>query len=913
MDSVKRILFYFLLAGVVITAVSCQQDIPETSINPEGETEHTSVETAIHEAVVVKEDITIITFAVSDHDRGIYEDVVESFAEIHPHIKVELVSIDELLPMDVDVVEPDNLFEDPFLMRLVQNADVINWPMQSGFVQDGMLLDLAPLLAADSSMDVSDFYPGTLEQYQSKGSTWALPLNANHMLIYYDKDLFDAAGVAYPEVGWSWDDFLTTAQALTLREGEEVVQWGFYPQFMTHSALVQVKAGPIFNTDDSPPTARLQDPAVIAAYQWLVDLYTTYEVVPYVPSSADDSAYHQLSNLMETGKIGMWPEYLAAYTWRAQDRNLGVVPFPVSNENEFSSPLAPLWGNVLAISAGTAHPQAAWAWVAFLSQQFGNELTFHSYDNEIQLPARQSVTEASGIWEALDEEMVAAVQYAAAHGFAPQALPVGSDAMYRIVRTVIEEQRDIGEVMAEAQQAFDMESEMFAEYEIEVVSDFVVAEPPSAQLEAGEVVVRFVVVNGDTDLYRQLAEDFHDLHPDIVVMVEEPNYASGGLTVAALVGDADVFQWWSALHTEADLAVVLPLQPLLSADPELAEVDFYPAVLDRFRNDGQVTGLPAEIQVPFLNYNKRLFDAAGVAYPQPGWTMDDFLQTAVSLTHQSEDKTVYGYVADLFEQSELLLFLGLQDINLIEEGVDLPQANFTDPEVVSALRWYTDLTTEYAVKPHFSATAAANRERHTLLNNDRAALWKADLYQEIYYDENSTQLSDEERAHIGVVPYPVGPEGATTFETVTGYYISADTDVRQAAWEWLKYLTAQEAASQYGLPARIAVAESEAFGQRVGVERAAILQNVVVNSGQGSQFFDLYFPNNSMSLAVGIGLNLAYEDVLSGQVTVEQALQTAQDKTNIYRQCVIENELEAYADYENLRVCLEEAGLLSDE
>ena len=243
---------------------------------------------------------------------------------------------------------------DDSLLRLVQGADVISWYLQPGFVQDGLLLDLGPLMTADDNFDAADYYPGLLEQYQWDGGTWGLPTNAGYTLVFYDKDLFDAAGVDYPEAGWSWDDFLATAQALTLRSGDEVTQWGFTYQFMDPMGMVQAKVGPVFDLNSDPPTARLEDPEVVAAFQWLADLHTEYEVAPYAkpPQSEEDAAaYEEMFRLMDEGKVAMWPETSEAYIWRSEQRNIGVVPFPVDSSSDRSSPVMG-YGNALAVSAG---------------------------------------------------------------------------------------------------------------------------------------------------------------------------------------------------------------------------------------------------------------------------------------------------------------------------------------------------------------------------------------------------------------------------------------------------------------------------------------------------------------------------------------------------------------------------------
>ncbi len=936
MNSMKRTFLTLLLGVLMITAVSCKANDPDTTDNNDNDT-NANADTTANESDTTSSDDengdgeqTIITFAVNGWERGLYENRIEAFEEAHSDIKVELVSVDDLMGNRTQtgnsvVVEVRGPGDE--LLNLVQGADVISWYLQPGFVGDGLLLNLAPLMEGDDNFDASDYYPNILEQYQWDGGTWAVPTSASYMLIYYDKDLFDAAGVDYPKAGWSWDDFVATAQATTLREGNEVTQWGFFSQFSDPLQLVQAKAGPIFNLANDPPTARLDAPEVVEAFQWIVDLYDKYEVSPYAPqpqSEEDAAAFEEMYRLMEDGKVAMWPDNAESYFWRSEERNLGVVPFPISRDNEQSSPITSWGGSTLAISAGTAYPQAAWEWIKFLTQQTGDNTFAFGPGGPISLPARRSVAEVGGVWDEMDDELADALRFAVEHGFVPVYPPAGGEKVYQALDFVLGEGKDVTDVLAEAQQAFESEIEeaMSEQVEATPIPSFTVAEPPSSQIEEGDVVVHFVVAGGDPSFYRQAAEDFHELHPDIVVKVEEPNFYNEEFSLEGIIGDADVFQWWAPIQSGDDLALVLAVQPLLDADPDISEDDFFPAVLDQYRAQGQVVGLPAEVQVAFLSFNKRLFDAAEIEYPQPGWTMDDFLQTAVALTQgDSEEDKIYGYVPDLYEMGDMMTFFVRQGASFIDNDVDPAAANFTDPDTIAAVRWYTNLTTEYEVKPSFdlSPTAAFTNdpfeERQAIIENDRAAIWKDDQYGVVYYDENGESISEEaDRSYVGVVPYPVGDNGTAGFESVNGYYIAAQTEVRQAAWEWLKYLTEQESLAAWGLPARISTAESDEFVQRVGAEKAAVMIAAVENSSQANLISDFYSESDSwLGPAIGIGLQTAYNDIVKEEATVEEALQIAQDKADSYRQCIIDNDLVDSDDYQKFEPCMKDAGLSWDD
>ena len=68
-------------------------------------------------------------------------------------------------------------------------------------------------------LDLADFWPNLLAAYNYDGVQYGLPTDLDLALTFYNKDLFDAAGVSYPEAGWTWDDYRAVAKELTQGEG----------------------------------------------------------------------------------------------------------------------------------------------------------------------------------------------------------------------------------------------------------------------------------------------------------------------------------------------------------------------------------------------------------------------------------------------------------------------------------------------------------------------------------------------------------------------------------------------------------------------------------------------------------------------------------------------------------------------
>ena len=108
----------------------------------------------------------------------------------------------------------------------------------------------------------------------------------------------------------------------------------------------------------------------------------------------------------------------------------------------------------------------------------------------------------------------------------------------------------------------------------------------------------------------------------------------------------------------------------------------------------------------------------------------------------------------------------------------------------------------------------------------------------------------------------------------------------------------------FGLPARRDVAASDAYRQAVGVERAeAYIASV--NSGSGASFMQRLDDEGAWIKFAYVWLSNAYEHIVAGDMSVDEAMNAAQEAADVYYDCVIVNE--ALQDREALGACFEEA------
>jgi multiple sugar transport system substrate-binding protein len=838
---------------------------------------------------VAEEPRTTVRFAVSDVELPIYEPLIAAFEQENPKLHVQVASINEVLGLGA--LANTQVPED-WEQRLVAAADVVGFSVSRKTVEQGLVRDLAPLIEADASFDAADFYPGSLESFQWAGGTWALPTAVNFRLIFYSKDAFDAAGVSYPAAGWSWDDLLAKAKATTERQGEQVTRWGLvWPQDLAYR-LVESRAGGVVDYAAEPPRPRFDDPKVIEALNWYADLRLQEQVMPYSGSHTDQDAatMSEEETLIDKGKAAMWPDFALLWWYRKIQGNVGVAPFPVDSDATGSTgKTTPAWTNCLAMSAGTTQPDAAWRWMVFLSRQtvkgVGQGMKY--------LPARRSAAEAGGFWDGLDEELATTLRYAMEHGYVARE-PVASDAFEEALHAVLGEESTAEDALANAQTRA-MAQVQSAGQEGALVTPaptFVVA-PARPEAPTGAAVTRITFIPGlgsfNLEPYRRLAERFQEDHPGIAVEVKMLDITGAGGAapdLKSLAKSADCFQWYPSLRDPANREAILSLEAFLEADQQVKRGDFYPQLVKQFEEQGQLWGLPADVTPFVIEYNKDLFDAAGLSYPTPDWTWEQFLEMAIALSSGEGEARQYGFVAEVYESSDLLLMLERLGAHLIDENPTPPALTLDDPTVVEALRWYADLTTEHGAKPAFitdigklAGASAMYMEREGLINKSKAAMWTNS-------GTTAALFGPRQGLKIGVAPLPARADGASraSMLTTSGYFISASTDKGQACWQWLTFLGQQPEAA-IGLPARRSLAESQAYREQVGEDRAAAYLSCVEDAAEPSSFDVL---SREDWLGGGLfWLTQAYGKVLEKKSGVEEALNEAQKLADRYRACMV--------------------------
>ncbi len=797
----------------------------------------------------VVEPATVITFACFSQLLDDYERLAQEFHSTHPDLAIHVITVEDVLGSDATTFQEA-------LPLLASQADAFAYPLPQPGAEQGQVLDLTPFLETDPTFEAEDFFPGVLQAYRWQGGTWALPGNLDLSLIAYDQERFDAAGVPYPSIGWSYDEFVATARQLTHhREGE--VEYGFLdPGSEGVLSFVRGRAGVLVNREVWPWQPLLDRPEVVEAVQWYADLVLKYEVMP----NAGQMEESLLADLYRN-RTAMWVDTLTGVEGGEREELVGVVPFPAG---PYPAHALTTWGYF--VSAGTAHPQTAWRWLVFLTRQGGIGGG---------IPPRRSVAEASGFWEKVSEGRAAVYRHALENAFFPPGWEV-EEALHEALRAVLRGEKEAAEALTEAQESL---SNLLAEPEAPstpVAATRPIPKPSPVQARSITFVPEIFPSPAIREKYGKLADLFQETHPHIHIRLGSISPPSTPFSPIRLMAqESDCFSW-NMLPGGTERQYILNVQPLLEADTAFPLDDFFPQVLDTARWEGDLWALPYAIAPPVIHYNKDLFDAAGVAYPQPDWTWDDFVATAVALTDGQGASKQYGFGVMQFEL--VRQFVQQQAGLLWDVTVVPPRPRLDDPAVVEATRRLADLVRVYKVMEPISPPNAETWfdqlwRWEAMKNAGRIAMWLD------YSVPTVLNEADLPEFQTGMAPLPQG-EGSLE-SRVYFFYISAEAEHPEDCWAWLEFLTGQ-ALKPGAFPARRSLVESDLFREQVTEEEAEALLFSVEHSDSVNLQIGSMYPE---LVRVYDWFDRAYVEIVEGG-DAEQVLGEAQRKAESFVFCL---------------------------
>lgn len=298
-----------------------------------------------------------LTIWGSDLDAQVYQQRLDLFAAKNPDIKVELIYIpsdysQKLQTMIAGGTAPD----------IMQVAEEVH-----AYSGKGQVISLNDFIAMDN-VDLQARYGetgGLTPAYSMDGNLYAMPDRGGALILYYNKDMFDQAGLSYPTKDWTWAEFLDAAQKLTVRDGDTVTQYGFaaggwWPWWMS---FIYMNGGAVLDANGQPV---VNSPEAVEAIQFYNDLVYKHKVAPS-PEDYANLGTNSPDPLFAQGKVAMSTTgFWGIGGLKDAPFNWDIAPLFKNKENA-----TVVFGSGFAISEDSQNPEAAWKVIEFLTSEEG--------------------------------------------------------------------------------------------------------------------------------------------------------------------------------------------------------------------------------------------------------------------------------------------------------------------------------------------------------------------------------------------------------------------------------------------------------------------------------------------------------------------------------------------------------------
>lgn len=262
---------------------------------------------------------------------------------------VELIEIEERdelitrLATSIGAGNPPDLF-------------LLNYRYHGQFLEAGGIAPVEDRLAHSEVLDRDAFFPAAMAAFQDDGAQTCLPQNAASLVLYYNADLFEAAGVEPPRDGWTWDEMVAAARELT---GGDVYGLGVEPEIIRVAPFVWSNGGQVVDHDAAPTRLDMATPEAAVALQAFLDLRQVHGVVP----TDEEAEAEDLETRFLRGGLAMLMESRKVVpTFRTiEDFDWDVAALPRFGDE----PVSILHSDAYCMTADAAHPDEAWSFLEF--------------------------------------------------------------------------------------------------------------------------------------------------------------------------------------------------------------------------------------------------------------------------------------------------------------------------------------------------------------------------------------------------------------------------------------------------------------------------------------------------------------------------------------------------------------------
>ena len=302
------------------------------------------------------ERVTISVWVAGDPaETQAFVEVAEAFEASQRGIEVDLVRIaerDDLiarLSTSFAGGDPPDLF-------------LMNYRFLGQYESKGVLEPLDPYLEGSIAFDRGDFYPEAMAAFQNDGVQTCMPQNVASLVTYYNRDLFEQAGVELPAEGWTWNEMVAAAGELTRdTDGDGVVDvygLGVDSEIIRVAPFIWSAGGEIVDDPLRPTRFTIGSLKAIRPLQAFLDLRGVADVTP-TDEETEAAGFEarfldgSLGMIMESRKVVPTFRTITEFDW-------DVAPLPVHQR-----PATILHSDAYCMTAASDRKAEAWTFLEF--------------------------------------------------------------------------------------------------------------------------------------------------------------------------------------------------------------------------------------------------------------------------------------------------------------------------------------------------------------------------------------------------------------------------------------------------------------------------------------------------------------------------------------------------------------------
>jgi ABC-type glycerol-3-phosphate transport system substrate-binding protein len=269
------------------------------------------------------------------------------------------IQIEVNAPVDPDKVDAAlSGTEPPDVLILGGPDNVGTW------AREKLILPLDDYMAG-ANIDKSDFYGAPLAMCQTLGKYYCLPWGTDIYALYWNKDMFEAAGLDPEKPPQTMEQVAEYADKLTKKDTSgELTQVGFIPDFAWgHTDLYLAMFGSKIYSPDGTKV-NVDTPEYAAMLKWEQQFYSKYGYDKVLKLSSAGGNYMSPDQGFYAGKIAMYvdgewqpgPNFISKFK---PELNYGVAPFPPPADHPERKNTAAVAGTVAVIPSGAANKAAS--------------------------------------------------------------------------------------------------------------------------------------------------------------------------------------------------------------------------------------------------------------------------------------------------------------------------------------------------------------------------------------------------------------------------------------------------------------------------------------------------------------------------------------------------------------------------